>query len=169
MSSTAIRIAQRLMGGRTFRTLAPCLAPRLDRLVHRLTRGRRMFLTGARPEVGILLTTVGARSARPRTTPLVCLPEGPDGPWVVIGSNFGKPHHPAWTGNLLKTPRASVEHQGRTHTVEARLLQGPERDTTWRAVTDFWPPYASYQQQSGRQLRLFRLHPLDTPARTEQP
>ncbi|GAA2975094.1 nitroreductase family deazaflavin-dependent oxidoreductase [Streptomyces enissocaesilis] len=166
--STAIKIAQRVMSGKTFRTFAPSMAPALDRLVFRLTRGKRMFLTSARPEVGIMLTTVGARSGGPRTTPLVCMPEGPDGPWIVVGSNFGKAHHPAWTANLIKTPRATIGWKGRSHTVEALLLQGAEREATWQAVTESWPPYAVYQQRSGRQLRLFRLRPL-APVRTEQP
>ena len=55
---------------------------------------------------GLLLTTTGARSGQPRTQPLIYRRDGAD--FVVVGTNWGQQHHPAWTANLLAYPDATV-------------------------------------------------------------
>lgn len=115
------------------------------------------MLLSARMLPGVILTAKGAKSGEPRTTPLACMPEDGGASWLLIGSNFGRPGHPAWTGNLLKHPDADVNWQGRDIAVRARLLEGAERAEAWRAVLKFWPPYATYQARIEREIRLFRL------------
>ncbi|MEV1044471.1 nitroreductase/quinone reductase family protein [Streptomyces sp. NPDC049916] len=131
--------------------------PALDRTVHRLTRGK--VLLSARVVPGLVLTVPGARTGRPRTTPLVCMPEGAvEGTWILVGSNFGRTGHPAWTANLLARPdEAVISWRGRDIPVRAVLLEGEERARVWRAVLAFWPPYAAYQERVEREIRLFRL------------
>ena len=51
----------------------------------------------------LLLTTIGARSARPRTTPLAYHRDGSR--YFVIASNGGAPPHPDWFRNLRSHPR----------------------------------------------------------------
>ncbi|MEU9490017.1 nitroreductase family deazaflavin-dependent oxidoreductase [Streptomyces decoyicus] len=148
------RLLQRVSATRTFARIAPHFIPALDRAVHRLTRGK--VLLSARMLPGVILTATGARSGQPRRTPLACLPEEGGG-WLLIGSNFGRPGHPAWTGNLLKNPDAEVSWRGRDIPVRARLLTGEERAEAWRAALAFWPPYAAYQARVAREIRLFRL------------
>ncbi|WP_406218480.1 nitroreductase family deazaflavin-dependent oxidoreductase [Streptomyces decoyicus] len=148
------RLLQRVSATRTFARIAPHFIPALDRAVHRLTRGK--VLLSARMLPGVILTATGARSGQPRRTPLACLPEEGGG-WLLIGSNFGRPGHPAWTGNLLKHPDAEVSWRGRDIPVRARLLTGEERAQAWRAALAFWPPYAAYQARVAREIRLFRL------------
>ncbi|MCL7495611.1 nitroreductase family deazaflavin-dependent oxidoreductase [Streptomyces sp. MCA2] len=148
------RLLQRVSATRTFARVAPHFIPALDRAVHRLTRGK--VLLSARMLPGVILTATGARSGQPRRTPLACLPEEGGG-WLLIGSNFGRPGHPAWTGNLLKHPDAEVSWRGRDIPVRARLLTGEERVQAWRAALAFWPPYAAYQARVAREIRLFRL------------
>ncbi|MEU6330968.1 nitroreductase family deazaflavin-dependent oxidoreductase [Streptomyces sp. NPDC047049] len=148
------RWLQKLSATRTFARTAPHVIPALDRAVHRLTRGK--VLLSARMLPGVVLTATGARSGLPRRTPLACLPEE-DGGWLLVGSNFGRPGHPAWTGNLLKNPEAEVSWRGRDIPVRARLLTGEERAQAWRAALEFWPPYATYQARVAREIRLFRL------------
>ncbi|MFG2721092.1 nitroreductase family deazaflavin-dependent oxidoreductase [Streptomyces sp. NPDC048416] len=150
-----VRFVQRVSSTRTFARLAPHVIPALDRAVHRLTRGRVILSAQMLP--GVVLTARGARSGLPRTTPLACMPEGARGTWVLIGSNFGRPGHPAWTGNLLAHPDAEISWEGRVIAVRARLLEGEERAAVWRAALDFWPPYATYQSRIEREIRLFRL------------
>ncbi|MFD7106953.1 nitroreductase family deazaflavin-dependent oxidoreductase [Streptomyces celluloflavus] len=147
-------MVQRVSSTRAFARLAPHVVPALDRTVHRLTRGR--VLLSARLLPGAILTATGARSGLPRRTPLACLPDGDDG-WLLIGSNFGRPGHPAWTGNLLKHPEAEMNWRGRDIPVRARLLSGAERARAWRAAVARWPPYAAYQARVAREIRLFRL------------
>ena len=154
-------VIQRVSSTRTFARIAPHLLPRIDRAVHRLSGGRVMISQYLLPS--LFLTTTGRRSGMPRTTPLACLPEL-DGGVLVIGSNFGQAAHPAWTGNLLAAPDAVVERRGRTTSVTARLLEGPERAAAWAALLRMWPPYATYQARVERELRIFRLEPVPPPA-----
>ncbi|MGX7761996.1 nitroreductase family deazaflavin-dependent oxidoreductase [Streptomyces angustmyceticus] len=148
------RWVQKVSATRAFARIAPHIVPALDRAVHRLTRGK--VLLSARMLPGVVLTTTGARSGLPRRTPLACVPEEGGG-WLLVGSNFGRPGHPAWTGNLLKNPEAEVSWRGRDIPVRARLLTGEERALAWRAALEFWPPYAAYQARVAREIRLFRL------------
>ncbi|MEV5594968.1 nitroreductase family deazaflavin-dependent oxidoreductase [Streptomyces sp. NPDC052496] len=142
---------------RAFARVAPYVVPALDRTVHRLTRGR--VLLSARMLPGAVLRVAGARTGLPRWTPLACLPEEGTGTWLLVGSNFGRPGHPAWTANLLKHPEAEISWRGRDVPVRARLLTGAERARAWSAVVGFWPPYAAYQARVTREIRLFRLEP----------
>ncbi|MFF9770673.1 nitroreductase family deazaflavin-dependent oxidoreductase [Streptomyces sp. NPDC014636] len=151
------RLVQKVSSTRLFAWLAPHVIPALDRGVHRLTRGKTLL--SARMLPGVILTSTGARSGLARRTPLACMPEG-DGPgWILVGSNFGRTGHPAWTHNLLARPDASISWKGRDVPVTARLLTGEERAVVWRALVVFWPPYATYQARVTREIRLFRLTP----------
>ncbi|MGW7575827.1 nitroreductase family deazaflavin-dependent oxidoreductase [Streptomyces sp. NPDC054765] len=148
------RLLQKVSATRAFARIAPHLIPVLDRTVHRVTRGKVLLSTRMLP--GVILTATGARSGLPRRTPLACLP-AEDGGRLLIGSNFGRPGHPAWTTNLLKNPDAEVSWRGRDIPVRARLLTGEERARAWRTALAFWPPYAAYQARVSREIRLFRL------------
>jgi deazaflavin-dependent oxidoreductase (nitroreductase family) len=146
---------QKVSATPTFARIAPSIVPRLDKAVHRLSGGKFMLSQWMLPS--LFLTTTGRRSGEPRTTPLACLPQGET--FLVVGSNFGRTSHPAWTGNLLADADAVVEHRGRTVPVRARLLSGDERADAWAALLRMWPPYASYQARVERQIRVFRLEP----------
>ncbi|MCX4699962.1 nitroreductase family deazaflavin-dependent oxidoreductase [Streptomyces sp. NBC_01352] len=158
-----VRVVQKVSSTRGFAKVAPHVIPALDRAVHRLTRGR--FLLSAQLLPGVILASTGARSGLPRRTPLACMPETgtesgtePGGEsWILIGSNFGRTGHPAWTANLLAHPEATVSWKGHDIPVTARLLEGEERTAAWKAVLAFWPPYATYQARVEREIRLFRI------------
>ncbi|MFF3943768.1 nitroreductase/quinone reductase family protein [Streptomyces sp. NPDC001902] len=147
---------QKVSSTRAFARVGPHVVPALDRFVHRATRGR--VLLSARMLPGLVLTATGARSGLPRRTPLACMPEE-GGTFVLVGSNFGRTDHPAWTGNLLKHPDAEVSWRGRDVPVRAELLTGGEREAVWAALLEFWPPYATYARRVERRIRLFRLVP----------
>ncbi|MGW6021489.1 nitroreductase family deazaflavin-dependent oxidoreductase [Streptomyces sp. NPDC055099] len=149
-----VRLMQKVSSTRAFAKVAPHFIPAMDRTVHRLTRGK--VLLSAKMLPGVILTVRGAKSGLPRRTPLACMPEEA-GSWVLIGSNFGRPGHPAWTGNLIAHPDADVNWQGADIPVRARLLTGDERAAAWEAALKFWPPYATYQSRVEREIRLFRL------------
>ncbi|MGV9754252.1 nitroreductase family deazaflavin-dependent oxidoreductase [Streptomyces tricolor] len=164
MGGAGVRFVQKVSATRVFAKAAPRVIPALDRGVHRLTRGR--VLLSARLLPGLVLTSTGARSGLPRRTPLAGMPEGDDGGWILVGSNFGRTAHPAWTHNLLAHPEASVNWKGRDLPVTARLLTGEERAAAWRALLAFWPPYAVYQARVRREIRVFRLTRRDGPGRS---
>ena len=147
------RLVQKVSSTRGFAKVAPHVVPKLDKAVHRLTRGK--YLLSAQMLPGVILTSTGARSGLPRRTPLACMPE--EGGWLLIGSNFGRTDHPAWTHNLLAHPDAEISWKGRDIPVTARLLEGEERAAAWKALLAFWPPYATYQARVEREIRVFRV------------
>ncbi|MCX4881549.1 MULTISPECIES: nitroreductase/quinone reductase family protein [unclassified Streptomyces] len=150
-----VRVVQKVSSTRGFGKVAPYLVPALDRAVHRLTRGK--VLLSAQMLPGLVLTSTGARSGLARRTPLACMPEDDGRGWILVGSNFGRTDHPAWTHNLLAHPDAGISWKGAGIPVTARLLEGEERAVVWQRVLAFWPPYAAYQARVEREIRLFRI------------
>ncbi|MFD7880174.1 nitroreductase family deazaflavin-dependent oxidoreductase, partial [Streptomyces sp. NPDC059766] len=155
MTALGVRLVRRVSATRGFAKVAPHVIPALDRAVHRLTRGK--VLLSAQMLPGLVLTSTGARSGLPRHTPLACVPQGDGRGWLLVGSNFGRDGHPAWTHNLLVHPEASVSLRGEDIAVTARLLAGEERAAAWAAALALWPPYAAYQARVEREIRLFRI------------
>ncbi|MZD10272.1 nitroreductase family deazaflavin-dependent oxidoreductase [Streptomyces sp. SID5785] len=153
--AAVLRLVQKVSSTRAFARAAPHVVPAMDRAVHRLTRGR--VLLSAQMLPGVILTARGARSGLSRRTPLACMPEEERDGWLLVGSNFGRPGHPAWTANLLAHPDAEINWHGTDVPVTARLLTGAEREAAWTAALRFWPPYATYQRRVEREIRLFRL------------
>lgn len=136
-------------------------APAMDRLAHRLTGGRFTMSGSVMPIM--VLDTIGSKSGQPRTSPLQYVKHGND--FLVIGSNFGGPAHPAWSTNLMKTPDATAALGGKRFPVTARLLTGAERDEAWRVALEQWPPFQNYVAQAGaREFRIFLLVPKESPA-----
>ncbi|MEU9334027.1 nitroreductase/quinone reductase family protein [Streptomyces sp. NPDC048290] len=162
MTGRVARAVQKVSATRGFARVAPYVVPAVDRGVHRLTRGRVMLSGLLLPSV--VLSVRGARSGVVRRTPLACVPEwssstGVPSPesWLLVGSNFGRESHPAWTVNLRAHPDAVINWRGVDVPVAARLLRGEERAAAWGVLVAFWPPYAVYQGRVGRELRVFRV------------
>lgn len=152
------RFARRLALNPAFRRVGRFVVPPVDRLLHRLSGGRVHLADAAVPT--LVLTVPGRRSGQPRTTPLAYVPDGDD--YLVVGSNWGRADHPAWTANLLAAPTAVVEERGRRTVVRPQLLAGPDRQRAWQRVTEVWPAYDDYAAAvTGRELRVFRLVPVD--------
>lgn len=149
------RLLQRLGHQRWFAALGRRLVP-LDHAIQRLTRGR-LTVVGRHGLPPMLLTTIGRRTGQKRTVPLIYAEH--DGGFVVTASNWGRPHHPAWSGNLLAHPDATVAIAGRTFRVRARLVEGDERRELWALITRTWPAYDTYAARSGRDIRVFVLQP----------
>jgi deazaflavin-dependent oxidoreductase (nitroreductase family) len=77
----------------------------------------------------LLLTTIGAKSGKPRLAPLIYTLAG-DG-YVIAASSGGSPANPAGFANLVANPVVTVELGGETFTVRARVTEGDERDRLW--------------------------------------
>ncbi|MCN0179107.1 nitroreductase family deazaflavin-dependent oxidoreductase [Salinispora arenicola] len=157
-------LTRRVGHHRWFSTGARLLVP-ADRAVGRLTRGRVVAL-GLLPS--LVITTTGRRSGKPRSNPLLYVPDGDA--YVVIGSNWGQAHQPSWALNLLATPSAEVDIKGRRIPVRADPADGAERDRLWQLLVTEWPAYQTYVQRSGgREIRIFRLVPAARPPAAPQP
>lgn len=131
---------------------------RLDKRLHRLTRGRFGLLDFAGLP-SLMLTVPGRRSGIPRTTPLLCVPH--QGGWLIAGSNFGGAKAPVWVVNLRAATSATVGFKGRSYDATWRELTGADRDAAWSVMTATWPNYDHYQENTGRTIPVFHL----TPAR----
>jgi len=93
------------------------MPPGIDKVLIPRTHGR-LSSVGI-DKVG-LVTTTGAKSGKLRTHALVLIADH-DG-LLAIGSNYGRPPHPAWTANLLAHPEYTVEFMGPPAQYRAELL-----------------------------------------------
>ena len=93
-----------------------------------------------------------AQRTRRSSTPIVAVPEGDA--LVLVGSNFGQAHHPAWVHNLRAEPRAWVD--GRE--VRAEEIEGPERERLLALATEVYPGFPAYVQRAApRRIAVMRL------------
>lgn len=123
--------------------------------VYRATRGRLFGRIGRAPV--LLLTTVGRRSGQARTAPVLYLADGER--LIVIGSNAGNPHTPAWALNLEANPEAEVEVGAERRRVRARLARGEEREELWRRMNEQYAGFDDYRARAAREINLFVLEP----------
>src|SRR5215217_4351451 len=85
----------------------------------------------------LLLTTTGAKSGQPRTTPMMYVPDGDR--LLVIASNAGAPAHPDWYRNLLAHPQVTVEVGAESFDARAVVLAGAERQQQWDKIVASYP------------------------------
>ncbi|WBB72246.1 nitroreductase family deazaflavin-dependent oxidoreductase [Micromonospora sp. WMMD1128] len=152
--SALVSLTRRLGHQQWFATTMRVLVP-ADRLIGRMTKGR-VVAFGLVPT--LVLTSTGRRSGKPRSNPLLYVPDGDA--YVVIGSNWGQRHHPSWTFNLLAQPAAEVDVRGRRIPVRAEQVVGADRDRLFDRLVQEWPAYRTYvQRAAGREIKVFRLTP----------
>ncbi|MSO40472.1 MAG: nitroreductase family deazaflavin-dependent oxidoreductase [Solirubrobacterales bacterium] len=123
--------------------------------IYRLTGGR----IGGRMLGGriLLLDHVGRKSARERTHPLLCLPDGEN--LVIVASKGGVDTHPAWWHNLQASPETSVQFGSEQRRVRAREATRDERERLWPRLVEMYPSYADYQARTQRLIPVVILEP----------
>jgi deazaflavin-dependent oxidoreductase (nitroreductase family) len=131
------------------------IGPRIDPWLMRVTKGWLIARVYGIP--ALLIITKGAKTGLPRTSPLLYVRDGSD--FIVVGTNFGQGHHPAWTNNLLANPQATVEVGPARVGVTATLVDDAMFSLQWPRLVELYPGYAGYLERSGRQPRMFRLIP----------
>jgi deazaflavin-dependent oxidoreductase (nitroreductase family) len=103
----------------------------------------------------LLLTTTGARSGTPRTTPLAFTRDGER--FVVIASKGGEPTNPAWYHNLVAHPEVTVEVGTECFRAIARITEGEERDRLFAAQAAVMPGFLKYQDRTSRRIPVIVL------------
>jgi deazaflavin-dependent oxidoreductase (nitroreductase family) len=98
----------------------------------------------------LLLTTIGRKSGRSLTMPLIFDRDGDR--YVVVASKGGAPEHPAWYLNLLDHPEVQVQVKAERFPARARTASGTERASLWTQMVRLYPPYATYQTRTDRQI-----------------
>ncbi|MEU2112146.1 nitroreductase/quinone reductase family protein [Streptomyces sp. NPDC019507] len=108
----------------------------------------------------LLLTTTGARSGAPHTTPVGYLPDGGDRV-LVIASAGGSPKHPDWYHNIVAKPRLTVEDGVFTYEARAVILDGEERERAFARAVEADPGWAEYQAKTDRVIPVVALESVE--------
>jgi deazaflavin-dependent oxidoreductase (nitroreductase family) len=129
-----------------------------DRFVYLATRQRTTLAGVISGLPVVMLTSTGARSGRETTVPLLGFDEG--GVIVLVASNYGQAHHPAWYHNLRAHPQARIGVRGNWREVVAEEVESPERERYLQVATEIYPGYPRYEARAApRRIALFRLIP----------
>ena len=125
--------------------------------VYRATGGKLFGRMGKSPI--LLLNTVGRKTGRKRTSPLLYVTDGED--FVIIASKGGAAAHPAWYLNLSANPEATVEIGDREVQVEAEAADPEEKARLWQKMVEMYPTYDDYQRKTEREIPLLKLRPVE--------
>ena len=128
------------------------IATAVDRPLMRLSRGR-LRLSFVIPL--LLLECRGARSGELRRVPLLYVPDGRD--CLVVASNAGRSHDPAWAQNLRAAADVTALLGGARVRFRALELDGEAAEHAWRKASAFYRGYDAYRARSGRRIPVFRL------------
>jgi deazaflavin-dependent oxidoreductase (nitroreductase family) len=96
----------------------------------------------------VLLTSKGAKSGKPHTTPLVYLRDGDR--VVVFASMGGAPKNPQWYRNVAAHPDVEVEVGTERYPAKAVVTSGAERDELFAKQVALIPTFGEYQQRTSR-------------------
>jgi F420H(2)-dependent quinone reductase len=108
-----------------------------------------------------LVESVGRKSGKRRTHPLLCQPDGDN--LVLIASKGGIDRHPAWYHNLKANPETTAWWKGKKQRVRAREASGEERERLWARMVDAYPTYEAYQRRTDRLIPVIVLEPVAEP------
>ncbi len=103
----------------------------------------------------LLLTTVGRKSGREHTTPVVFTRDGDR--LLVYASKGGAPTHPDWYLNLLAEPQVTLEVGPDRYRAIATPLEGDERDREFAAQVARNPTFGDYEQRTDRVIPVVAL------------
>lgn len=133
----------------------------IHRTLFRLSGGR--LGTGRPAAAGTLgtlfLLTRGRTTGRVRRNGLFYLDDGRN--LVVVASNAGAEHDPAWWHNLQATPKAAVEIGVTTLSVVGRAATPEERARLWPIIVTASSQYRVYETATSRPIPVVILEPAD--------
>jgi len=98
----------------------------------------------------LILHTNGRKSGQPHSTPVAYFER--EGRYLVVGSNWGRPHDADWVRNLRRNPLGRIDVKGQSFAVQAHEAEGEEYSRLWEYVTRLHPPYLRYQQATSRRI-----------------
>jgi deazaflavin-dependent oxidoreductase (nitroreductase family) len=131
------------------------LVEAVEKMLRRLTANRIgvLDLVGI-PSVRVFIP--GRRTGLVRATTLQCIDV--EGAILVVGSNWARPVHPAWSTNLQNTKTVQVLRHNNHHEADVREIVGPERSEAWASILKAWPNYELAQRKiPERPFRIFLL------------
>ena len=105
----------------------------------------------------LILDHVGARSLKPRTTPLVYMPD--EDRFVIFAGKGGHPQNPAWLYNLRAHPDTEIQIGKRRIEIHAREVEGEERRLLWPKALAYTGHWRRYARRTEREIPLLVLEP----------
>lgn len=134
----------------------------IDRFVYDLSDGQHTAVGLLLGLPVITLTTIGARSGRPRSVPLIGIPD--DDRILLIASNWGQERHPAWYHNLRANPQVRVASNGAEGHYDAHETEGAKKEALWRHAVSAYGGYEMYKKRNGgREIPVILLTPRKRP------
>ena len=134
---------------------------RLHKALDRVSGGRlgRHFPGGQQV---VWITTLGRKSGQWRRTPLLAVHEDgdPSRPWLVTGSNAGQAAVPSWVFNVREHDEGTLEIEGVSVPVRFVEATGEDRARLYAQLVEIWSAYATYEENAGREIPVFRVTPL---------
>lgn len=103
----------------------------------------------------LLLTTTGAKSSQPHTTPLSYLADG--GRYIVVAAAGGSPASPDWYHNLIANPGVTVEAGTEVFEATAVITTGEEREALFEGFAAVLPQLVVYQNRITREIPVVAL------------
>jgi len=117
---------------------------------------------GNAPSMGgatlLILHTIGAKSGQERLSPLLYRERGDD--LVIFASYAGAPVNPAWFHNLVAHPDVTIEVNGETRAVRARVADTEERNELWEWNKQDYDTFAEYEAKTDRTIPVVILEPV---------
>ena len=145
------RLAQRIAAVRPITKFFSLVLPWIDQRIIAASKGRSSLTSLLAGFPIVTLHTTGAKSGQPRHSPLVGIPfDG--GRYILIASNWGQAHHPAWYGNLRAHPQVSLTIDGERRDFVAHEAAGDERAECWRRAVEVYAGYEAYRMRAGDRL-----------------
>ncbi len=103
----------------------------------------------------LILTTIGAKSGKPRQAPLAFDKDGDA--FVIIASKGGAPSNPDWYHNIKANPEVTVEVGTDTFQATATEASGDERNRLFDQVVAKMPGFGEYQKNTTRLIPVVTL------------
>lgn len=107
----------------------------------------------------LLLTSTGAKSGMPRTSPLMYLDDDDGLDRVYVSASAaGADADPAWFNNLVQRPEGVTVEIGReTLTADAEVLPEPARTQVFAVQAERYEAFAGYQAKTTRSIPVVAL------------
>ncbi len=134
------------------------LFPSSHVFLYRLSKGRLGGTFRGAPV--LLLSTVGRKTGKKRTTPVLYIKDG--NRIALAASNGGRDRDPSWWTNMRYNPQAQVQIRGQTWPARAERANSQEKARLWPLLAKMYPPYNDYQRKTKREIPVVILTPSNT-------
>jgi len=118
----------------------------LDNAILKLTNSQKSLTSILSGVPVIVLTTIGAKSGKSRSIPLLGLMK--DEQVILIASNWGQSHHPSWYYNLKANPEVHLSIGKSTGEYIARDATDDEYLVYWDEAVNLYAGFAEYKKRA---------------------